>query len=123
MIIINGNLCGNKNGQWKGGRRKDAKGYIKVCIPYNNPFVSMIKSGHDYCIAEHRLIMAKHLGRPLESWETVHHINNIRDDNRIANLILFDSKKHLTFHHQISLLKTRIKELEEENNKLKGSLP
>jgi len=83
---------GNCNPSWKGGRW-DHRGYIVVYDP-----------SHPHCntrgyVREHRLVMEKYLGRYLKKGEFVHHINAIRDDNRIENLKLFKSRgTHTQWH-------------------------
>lgn len=42
---------------------------------------------------EHVYKMSCKLGRPLHKDETVHHINGVKDDNRLGNLELW-SKNH-----------------------------
>ena len=43
----------------------------------------------DKWIPEHRFIMENKLNRSLEKYESVHHINGIRDDNSLENLELW----------------------------------
>ena len=71
---------------YRGGRRVIPTGYVLVECP--DEFMEMA-SRRDRYILEHRLVMAKHLGRLLLKTETVHHKNGNRQDNRLENLELW----------------------------------
>jgi len=100
---------GNAHHKWRGGRIKQ-EGYILIYLYPSDFFYPMVHN-QNY-VYEHRLIMARYLGRCLKSSEEVHHLNGIKDDNRIENLAMVDKRQHerKTF---IKLLQERIRELEQ----------
>lgn len=84
-------LQGAGNPNFSGGKYIDDKGYVRMLMP-DHP--SNVK-GYIY---EHRIVVEKILGRYLQSWETVHHINEIKIDNRIDNLFLTTFAEHSAIH-------------------------
>jgi transposase len=92
---------GERHPNFKGGRVTTQDSYILVGIDETDPLWSMATErrrkeyagyiGTGY-VLEHRLVMARHLGRPLSRQETVHHVNGNRSDNRLENLQLRTGK-------------------------------
>lgn len=136
---IRRNLVGEKNPRWNGGVRQGNDGYRYITVPEDHPLVEMagkvfVHGKFRYYIAEHRLVMAIHLGRPLKPWELVHHkgirhpSNSIenRMDNLIDNLELLKyHKEHLpsmSVQRLVSNLQTRVILLEAEVTRLESLL-
>lgn len=71
---------------------------------YENGY-KVLYDGEGKGIKEHIKIIQEKIGRKLNTDEHVHHINEIRDDNRIENLKLMTKSEHSRLH--------RLKELNE----------
>ena len=87
---------------WKGGKYVNSYGYLMIHKDFVDKKYHTMQSSDGY-IAEHRLVKAKQLSRPLETKELVHHINNDKLDNREENLKIVTKGQHSGIHYSISL--------------------
>lgn len=92
ILISNGirTRVKTKHPAYKNGRARHNDGYILLWMEPNDS-LSKMRPANGY-VGEHRLVMARHLGRPLFEHETVHHLNGNRGDNRLENLQLRNGK-------------------------------
>lgn len=82
----NGAPFGSAHQNWKGGRTRNSSGYWLVHIEKSDAMASMcVKGGY---VLEHRLNLARKMGRPLLRSETVHHIDGDPSNNHTENLQL-----------------------------------
>lgn len=97
------------NNIWKGGYIHGS-GYVYV------------SRGESKRYLQHRAVMEEYLGRKLSKKEHVHHLNGIRSDNRLENLMVVNYLKHPTEKNKlIDKLQERIRNLEEICRKLRGN--
>lgn len=109
--------------QKRGGSTQDGRGYVWIKLQPDDFFHPMaMKNGY---VQEHRLVVAKALGRCLQCWELVHHkgekypkgSKENRADNRYPeNLQLVTEGQH----NQITIMQSKIDELLRENQLLKS---
>lgn len=74
-------------------RRITSKGYVCRYVP-DHPCAT--KNG---LVMEHRLVVEEHIGHYLDKDMDVHHINGIKDDNRIENLMVLTHSEHTILHN------------------------
>ena len=80
--------AGAANGNWKGGRIIDERGYVRVRV-----------GGKERYRREHRVVTENRLGRRLDRKEVVHHENEIKVDNAEENLRLYpNNRQHMRDH-------------------------
>jgi len=94
VTALSGENCYN----WKGGHRKNPQGYIEVKVAPDDFFYSMANN-RGY-VREHRLIIARKLGRCLQPWENIHHKDGIKDHNTENNLELMTTSSHIVEHNK-----------------------
>jgi len=78
----------------------DSCGYVRVYVGPKDSDKCLHKGYGHYCgsVREHILVMAEHLGRPLERGEVVHHIDGNKTNNDIQNLQLMTVTEHNACH-------------------------
>lgn len=87
------------NPSWKGGRWKSSRGYVYVHYPDYHSYKT-----RKYYVGEHILVVERSLGRQLVKPEVVHHLNGVKDDNRIENLLVLpDESSHHILECRLSL--------------------
>lgn len=125
--VKHGLLCSSHEWQARQGRpltRIYPSGVMRLA--YNAQgyrcFYMTLAGKNTYICQEHTLVMERHLGRPLEPFERIHHKNGVRDDNRLENLELMHKRLHGD-GQRVSDLHAEIDRLRAENQRLRSFLP
>lgn len=84
---------GAGNPKWRGGTVRQVSGYIYEYAP-DHPHAT-----DDGYVMQHRLVVERSIGRVIDPVEQVHHINHVRDDNRLENLRLMADVHEHRVHH------------------------
>ena len=102
---------GADNPRWNEAKRTVTKSGIRIYMEPSHPYFKMAHrcAISSFAILEHRLIMAEHIGRCLEPWEVVHHIDGDNCNNAIDNLALLPNQ---AMHSAYTLLQVELRKLQ-----------
>lgn len=88
------------NNNWKGGKIKDRKGYVRIYLPQHPKSNS---TGH---VAEHVLVCEMVLGKYLPDGAVPHHIDEVKDNNIPTNFVICqDDNYHKLLHKRMRALR------------------
>lgn len=96
-------LCRKCRLQFNPPAKNTGKGYF-----YINGYKKVRARNHPHAdrdgfVLEHRLIMEEYLKGYLEPQLDMHHLNGVRDDNRLENLVVVTPSEHIKkYHNQIA---------------------
>ena len=110
-----GRHTGPKSATWKGGRYVTTQGYIQRVILGEYPFPDSLRRTRSGLptILEHRMVWEQGHNKPLPKGCHVHHINGVRDDNRLENLMALSVGEHGAKRYEAQqILQKRIRQLE-----------
>jgi hypothetical protein len=82
-------IIGPRHPNYKRGKTIGSGGYVELSSKIH---------GASYRQREHRVVMARKLGRPLRSTEIVHHIDGDPANNRVSNLRIETRASHNRLH-------------------------
>lgn len=103
----------DKSSNWKGGYRTTSKGYRQILMPNHKRADS---SGY---VMEHIVVYEKESGIEIPDGCCIHHLNGIKNDNRIENLCMMTNSAHTVFHHTGAKRSNETKKKISESRRLK----